>query len=146
MKENMLEVRKGELLFIYNTNKFTDKRAFGYVAALKTPRIKERDIAHDPLTMQQIAGLALAMDIEIRDLLDPDYSRDGAAKSDLEGVEDREDLLQYMQKNPDSIKTPIIVTSERTYFVKSGYEFVKEDMAVQGIVSDEANKQEKKEK
>ena len=66
----MIKVKKNEILFIYNTDKFRDREALGYVSALNNPRVKNIDVKKDPLTMQQIGDVAMSMGVKPEQLLE----------------------------------------------------------------------------
>ncbi len=43
-------IRKGEYLFLYNSNRIEDKAALGYALAIEKVKLNERDIHKDHLT------------------------------------------------------------------------------------------------
>jgi len=126
----MIKVKKNEILFIYNTDKFRDREALGYVSALNNPRVKNIDLKKDPLTMQQIGDVAMSMGVNPQQLVEEDYKNKIKEKFSGKDLLENEDVLKYMQKNPEVIKTPIIVTHDSAYVVDSPYDFIKENMAV----------------
>jgi arsenate reductase-like glutaredoxin family protein len=125
----MIQVKPNELLLIYNSNKMQDREAFGYFSSLTNLRIKDLDVQNDPLTMQQLAGIAMQMNKNPQALINPRAIHVGKSKK-RGAFSDDEDILKYLKNNPDALRTPIIITSDQAYFVDSPFDFVKENMAV----------------
>lgn len=136
----MLEVKKGELTFIYNSDIFRDREALGYATSLKDHKVREVDVAKEQLTEQQLMDLAYRLDKSPEDLMDKQsspYKKEYAGKN-----LDEEDILKSIRRTPHLLKTPIAVFHDKAYVVASPYDFVKKGMRVEGIKErvDEKNK------
>lgn len=128
-------VADGEYLFLYNSNQIEDKKALGYVLALETVAVNERDIHKDHLTPMQIAEIAEALDVSISDLYIDKLD------STFEQFTD-DDLVRVLAKDPTKMKTPIILSTKTSFFVSSSYELIKEKLEVNGINESMANRSE----
>lgn len=125
-----MTVNEGEYLFIYNSNSINDKRTKSYVISLDEVKVNERDIYKDPLTPTQIAEVAGMLNVAIKDL----YNEDG----DSAGAFTEDEILRILTKDPQKMKTPIILSKEKCFFVDSSYDLIKEN--VQEFANTENNK------
>lgn len=126
--------------FFYNSNKYNDSKALGYAETIN-PKLNIQDLSKESLTRTQIAELAERMNVSINELVDRNddlYISDYKDKD----LSDKE-WLKAMEEKPTLIKTPIAMTSEKTFYVDDPYKFVKEDMSHGGIKEDKANKDER---
>lgn len=114
-------ITEGEYLFIYNSNKLEDKTAKAYALSIKAVSINERDIHKDHLTEQQIAEVAQLLQVEISELYD---AKELASYEKLSDA----DLIKLLSNDPSKMKTPIILSKEKSFFVESSYELIKEQL------------------
>lgn len=86
-------------------------------------QVREIDIIKDGLTPSQIKDLANGFDVETIELANPghpDYEKMLAGKDFGE-----EDLLQLLCRNPQLLKTPIVIHGDQYYFVNDSNELIK---------------------
>ncbi len=127
----MLEVKKGELVFIYNANVFRDREALGYAKSLKDFKIKEIDVSKEQLTEQQYMDLTYRLKIPPDDLFN---KQSDVYHNEYAGVAlSKTDILKAVKTTPSLLRTPIAVFEDTAYFVSSPYDFVKKGMRVEGV-------------
>lgn len=116
-----MTLAEGEYLFIYNSNSITDKRTKSYTASLSDDvKINEHDIYKDPLTPTQIAEVADLLNVEISEL----YQEDGDHANAYSDAE----LLRILSKDPGKMKTPIILSTGKSFFVGSTYDLIQKNV------------------
>lgn len=139
MEENM-NAQDNEMRFFYNSEKYNDSKALGYAETAKK-KVNVHDISKTPLTQTQIAELAEKMNVKVKDIVD---KNDDLFLSQYKGKDlPDEEWLKVLEENPSMIKTPIAMTSKKTFYVDDPYKFVNRDMDNGGIVNKHANKDEK---
>lgn len=135
-----MKAMKDEMYFFYNSEQYEDSKALGYAETLDQ-KINIQDISKDHLTQTQIAELAEKMNMSIADLVNTnheDYINDYKNK-DLPDTE----WLKLLEEKPELLRTPIAMTSSKTFIVEDPYTFVNRDMDNGGIKNETANKDEK---
>ena len=119
-----MKVSGNEILFIYNSLFFTDKRALGYVHSLGTHHVREWDVSREPLTPMQVKQLANHLNIQVFQLIDhgaPLY------KKQINGqVSTEEELIQTISRMPELLNTPIALYEDRGVFVTDSFSLIKE--------------------
>ena len=132
-----MEAQNNEILLIYNSEKSQDRKAKGYADSLKDHVLNERDVMQKTLTETQLAEIATDLHVPVQELIDENsdyYLTELKDKS----FSDQE-LTKIMVNNPDVIKTPIAYIGSRAFFVGSSYDFVKQDLEIDGVKSDKGN-------
>lgn len=126
-----MNIKDNEILFIYNSKLYGDKQALGYVIPLDKHKIKEFDLMYEKLTERQIAEIADRMNVELDDLLDKSSD---AYKNNIHGATlEPHDKLKVMRENPDTLKTPIAITTQKAVYVTDPYSLIKDDMEIDGV-------------
>lgn len=130
-------MKKNEIKFLYNSTKKDDREAYGYAVSLNKHKINELDVTKTKLTPTQLAELAQKLNVSIIELFDENssYYRDNIAGKDLE----EDDLLTILKEEPGSLKTPIMISSEKAVFLGSKYDTNAIDMAIGGIKNFDTN-------
>ena len=122
---------KKELKFIYNSEKRSDRKALGYASSLTKHVINEFDIAKENLTSTQILNMASAADCSVMDLLDKDHDK---FKTDLKDADyDDANLATMITNDASLLNTPIIITGDKAYVIRSSYDFNKIDMSMDAL-------------
>jgi arsenate reductase len=136
-----MNIDKKELLFIYNSQKTTDRTALSYAEPIKEFKLKEFDISKDFFTELQLKEIASLLKVQSKELIDTtsDVYRDKYANSKLSET----DLLTVLKHEPSMMRTPIALYHDRGEFVTSSYDFIKKDMATPASTVKSANKEEK---
>ena len=129
-----------EIWFFYNSEKYNDGKALGYAETLNK-KLNVHDISKTHLTQTQIVELAQKMGLKVKDLVDTNNELylTKIKNKDLPSTE----WLKLLQENPQLMRTPIAMTSEKTFIVDDPYQFVNRDMDHGGIKSKTANEHEK---
>lgn len=99
-----MQKHKREYTFIYNRNKVRDKKLLARAKALDV-KINEIDLSSEPLTKTHFSEIASDLKSAPIGLLDK------RLVNNL-NVENNEDALKLINKNPDLVKTPIILSPE----------------------------------
>ncbi|ELR73190.1 hypothetical protein C900_05239 [Fulvivirga imtechensis AK7] len=137
-----MKAKENEILLIYNSEKYEDRKAKGYADTMKDHALNERDISKNNLTETQIAEIARDMNVDMSVLIDKN------SDTYLHHLKDKgfaeAELTKLMVKNPDLIKTPIAYIGSRAFFVGSAYDFVNADFDIEGVRSKKGNVFEKK--
>ena len=133
----MFDMKKNEIKFIYNSTKKNDREAYGYAVSLDKHKINELDISKTKITPTQLAELAQKLNVPIIELFDKNssYYRDNIEGKDLE----EDDLLTILKGEPDSLKTPIMISAEKAVVLDSKYDTNTIDMAIEGIKNTDTN-------
>lgn len=97
-------------IFIYSHSKVRDRKLLARAEALSI-KLKAVDIDVEKLTPTHFASLASDMKIEVEELIDPRIIQ-GHAISDTDGV------LKLINRSPELLKTPIVVTSQRVKYIE----------------------------
>ena len=118
-----MHAQKNELILYFHSAKKEDRTVRAYALSLDKHKLNERDLAHEPLTNTQLAGLAADLSIPVKDLLDPGVDIIHHDYSD-------EDLLTMMAHDHTLIRTPIAYLGDRVFFVASEYALIKEDLDI----------------
>ncbi|WP_339811773.1 hypothetical protein [uncultured Imperialibacter sp.] len=95
--------------FIYSRSKVRDRKLLARAEALSF-KLKRVDIETEKLTTTHFASLANDMDVDINSLIDSRIVQ-GHEISDTEGA------LKLINKNPELLKTPIVVTAECVTYI-----------------------------
>ena len=123
---NAMEVRKNEVVLIYNSKDIQDREALGYAEAMQYHKMRTIDTQKEEITPLQLARIARKLKVVPARLIDrkSDVFQDEYAGRDLT----REGMLTAISKDPRLLKTPILVYPEGADFVNTGYQFVNKDM------------------
>ncbi len=113
-----LELNKNEYLLIYNSNDLQDREAAGYLQALKSVAINQQDVSKDMLTETQLVAAAKLLGVEMSDLLNSDIKTNDEFSAD--------ELLKLLKKQPSLLNTPFILSKDRSFFVDSPLNLIKE--------------------
>jgi arsenate reductase-like glutaredoxin family protein len=123
-------MKKTELKFIYNSEKKSDREAFGLLKALNRHIINDLDIRHNAMTPTQLVELANKLRVRIDVLFDT--TLDIYTKS-IESISDK-DKLTLINANMAFLKTPIIINEDGFATVLlSPFSVHPIDMAIDGI-------------
>lgn len=136
-----MKAKENEILLIYNSEKYEDRKAKGYADSLKDHALNERDISKNNLTETQLAEIAGDLNVDLSVLVDKNsdiYLHQLKDKSFSD-----EELTKLMVKNPELIKTPIAYRGSKAFFVGSAYKFVSDDFEIEGVRSGKGNQFEK---
>lgn len=133
----MFDMKKNEIKFLYNSTKKNDREAYGYAVSLNKHKINELDVSKTGITPTQLAELAQKLNVPIIELFDKNssYYRDNIADKDLE----EDDLLTILKGEPDSLKTPIMISADKAVFLESKFDTNNIDMAIEGIKNTDKN-------
>ncbi|MEQ8684957.1 MAG: hypothetical protein RIE86_06690 [Imperialibacter sp.] len=104
-----LQTHSRVAIFIYSRAKVRDRKLLARAEALNV-KLKKIDIDAEKLTSTHFASLASDMTVDVCDLIDPRII-EGYKISDTEGT------LKLINKNPELLKTPIVVTSKRVKYI-----------------------------
>lgn len=135
-----MNAQENEMKFIYNSEKYNDSKALGY-AETANKKVNVHDVSKESLTQTQIAELAEKMKISVKELVDKNDELYLSKYKDKDLP--NEEWLKVLEEKPSLIKTPIAMTSKKTFYVDDPYKFVNRDMDHGGIVNETANKDEK---
>jgi arsenate reductase (glutaredoxin) len=105
-----LQTHSRVAIFIYSRAKVRDRKLLARAEALNV-KLKKIDIDEEKLTSTHFASLASDMSVDVSDLIDPRII-EGYKISDTEGT------LKLINKNPELLKTPIVVTSECVKYIE----------------------------
>jgi arsenate reductase (glutaredoxin) len=105
-----LQTHSRVAIFIYSRAKVRDRKLMARAEALNV-KLKKIDIDAEKLTSTHFASLASDMTVDVSDLIDPRII-EGYKISDTEGT------LKLINKNPELLKTPIVVTSECVKYIE----------------------------
>lgn len=121
-----MRVRGNELLLIFDSEIFEDRKALGYAKSLQYHKVKERDIRKEPLTETQVQEVIEALGIAPEDMIDKssDIYENEYANVSL----DRNGILTAISKNPQLMKTPIAIREHNAKILGTSYEFIQQDM------------------
>lgn len=124
---------KQELKFIYNSQKYSDRKTLGYATSLNKHVINEFDISKDKLTSTQLFNIASLAGCSLLDLVDKDhdYYKDSLKNQDL----DDNGIATVIMNDHKLLRTPIIVTEDEAYVIRTSYDLNKIDMAMEGLAS-----------
>jgi arsenate reductase-like glutaredoxin family protein len=131
----ILEINKNEVVFIYNSEKFRDREALGYIKSVKDYKVKEIDISRNQLTETQLMDVADRLEASPAQLMDK--HSDVYVNEYKEKNLGKEDVLTAIRQKPDLLQTPIALYSDKAYLVKTPYDLVKKGMSPKGIDPDE---------
>jgi len=140
----MIENEATELTLIFNSDKHDDKKARGYVEALRGFKIKTIDLAIESITETQLAEVADKLNMGIEDLLDPTYDDHISVHTEGLKMMDRQSLLTLMTHDPKLISTPIAIIGKHAYKFGSGYDFIQEKMVQEVASLSSANREEQR--
>lgn len=134
----MFDMKKNEIKFVYNSGKKDDREAYGYALSLNKHKINELDVARTQLTSTQISELAQKLNVPIIELFDEksSYYRDNVKGKDMDDY----DLMTILKKEVDCMKTPILVSADKAFFLDSKYDTNNIDMAIEGIQRHDTHK------
>ena len=111
-----------QITFFYSSKSVRAKQALAYAKAEGLP-ILEIDILKTKLTGTQIAELAERLNIEIKDLVNPNHP---AYKSRFEHHDfSSEDWIKMIRQNPEIMKQPIALRGKITILVETPTDIIK---------------------
>ncbi len=116
----MIEVKKNELILIYDSKKQNDKKALGYLQSLDQYVIKSWDISKEPLTETQIASIAAKLKKSPEYLIDQQSDLYKERMKNSTYIQKEE--LKILKHNPSIIRTPIVITANGADLMKSPFE------------------------
>ncbi|NHE56162.1 arsenate reductase family protein [Cyclobacterium plantarum] len=130
----MFELGKNEIKFLYNSNKLEDREAYAYVLTLHKHVINELDISKNDMTPTQVLELAKKLNKNIIDLFDKGSQY---FKENIQGKKIEEtDLLTLLVKEKSALKTPILVSKNKTLVLEYPRDTIKIDMVFNEIKED----------
>lgn len=113
-----LALNSNEYLLIFNSKDLQDREAAGYLRTLRSISINEKDVSKDMLTETQLAEAANLLDVDVSELL----TIDGSSNHDFSTNE----IVKLLRNEPTLLKTPFILSKERSFFVDSPLNLIKE--------------------
>lgn len=116
-----MHAEPNELILYLNSSKKEDRAIRAYALTLNHHKLNERDLAHEQITQMQLAGIASDLNVSIHGLLDPGVD---TKHHDF----DEETLLSMMARDHSLIRTPIAYLDDRTFFVESEFQLIREEM------------------
>ncbi len=120
---------KFELKLYYNSKYPNDRQTLAYAKSINKFIINEFDISKVKLSETQLTQLADRLKIEVTDLM---FNENRYEFS-------KEDTLKAIRSNMDLLKTPIFSSQYEATFIGSSYDLIKVGMAMDKIVSSNAN-------
>ena len=130
----VFDIKKNEIVFIYNADKFRDREARGYLKSVQDYKIREIDISRDQVTETQLMDVADRLEITPAQLMDKqsDVYVNEYRNKDL----GKEDILKAIRQKPSLLHTPIALYMDKAYLVKTPYDLVKKGMTPKGVDPD----------
>lgn len=121
-----MKIAENEILFIYNSQKLSDRQALGFINCLPRWKIKEVDLAKERLTELQLHQLADMLNVQPKEIVDKssDLYKKMYSGANLSG----QDTITALSQNPELTKTPIAVFHNHAKNLGSPYQVVKWDM------------------
>lgn len=113
-----LALNSSEYILIYNSLDLQDREALGYLRSLRSVSINEQDISKDMLTTTQLVEAAKMLDVAIPELLNSDVDNGHDFSTD--------EVLKILRNKPSLLKTPFILSKDRSFFVDSPLNLIKE--------------------
>tara|TARA_Y100001980_G_C14556914_1_gene353513 strand:+ start:29822 stop:30202 length:381 start_codon:yes stop_codon:yes gene_type:complete len=113
-----LALNSNEYLLIYNSSDIQDREAAGYLRTLRSISINEQDVSKDMLTETQLVEAANMLDVDITKLLRTDKKVEDDFTS--------EEILKLLRNQPELLNTPFVLSRERSFFVDSPLNLIKE--------------------
>ena len=121
-----MKIAKNEILFIYNSQKLSDRQALGYISCLPKWKIKEVDLDKERLTELQINQLADMLNYTPKEIVDKSSA---LYKTMYAGANlSVNDTIKAMSQNQELIKTPIAIFHNQAKRLGSPYQVVKWDI------------------
>lgn len=121
-----LELHSGEYLLIYKDGIHEDKKVKGYVHAMDRIKVNEWDILNKPLSPTQIKEVATLIGVEVSKLYDP-------ANPNKPGDYGEDELVRILANDPMQMRTPIILSKEKSFIVDSPYDMVYDKLATNEV-------------
>lgn len=121
-----IENRGEEIVFIYNSDQFDNRRAFHYLKNIAGKKLKSIDIAKEKLSESQIIYLALEMNIDIPSLVD--RSNKLLFHEIENGNLSNESLIKLLSLRPDFLRTPLILWNGKIEYWDMAYESFRREM------------------
>ena len=121
-----MQLNEGEYLLIYKDGIHEDKKVRGYALAMDRVKINTRDILSSPLTTMQIKQVANLIGVGVAKLYEP-------TDANNPGDYDEEQLLKILANDPSQMKTPIILSKEKSFIVDSPYDLVYDKLATNQV-------------
>ncbi len=110
------------LTLIYNSDKAEDVRIRSSVEAIPGNDIKIIDLKRTSITEDQIATLADKLNVNIEDLLDPNYDDHISVHNEGLTMASRSELLSLMAREPKLICGPIFFSKDIAYRYTPGFD------------------------
>lgn len=126
MTNIIMQISKNEILFIYNSNDFSDRQALGYAKSLPNHRIKEIDLNKSKFSELQVKQIADVLEIDPVSLID--HKSDVYKKTYSQVELTRKGALKAMATKPELIKTPIALYNDQARPIETPYEMIKWEM------------------
>jgi len=122
----MFKPADNEIMFLYNSQKLSDKETYAYILSLHEHEINELDISKNDMTPTQISELADILGVRIIDLFDrsSEYFKENIEGNDLEET----DLLNILIREKSALETPIMISKDGAKVVKSSSDMINKDM------------------
>lgn len=126
-----MRVKNHEILYLYNSNLLFDRQNLGYLLALKDHVVKDLDVNEESVTERQLKNIAYKLNVNVDEMID---KRSMEYRSMMKNKDfEEEDVLRTIKHNPNLLRTPIAIYSDKAFFVNSAYDFVNHDMAMSGV-------------
>ncbi|GJM63877.1 ArsC/Spx/MgsR family protein [Persicobacter diffluens] len=103
-------------LIFYNGEKFLDQEILTYVESI-FPQYKAEDISHKKLTKGEIEQLSLHLHLSIWEIINKDSAYYRMFAEHIEEMSP-EEIIDLICRHPDLLKSPIIITQQRSFIAK----------------------------
>ncbi|MBR9999978.1 MAG: hypothetical protein KFF73_13455 [Cyclobacteriaceae bacterium] len=131
----IFDIKENEIVFIYNSDRFRDREARGYMKSVEDYKVREIDISKDQVTETQLMDISDRLEISPAQLLDThsDEYVNAYGDADLE----KEDIIKSIRQKPALLNTPIALYRHKAYFVQTPYDLVRKGLTDKGIDPEE---------
>ncbi|GAA4271963.1 ArsC/Spx/MgsR family protein [Aquimarina gracilis] len=138
----IFSTNKKQITLIYNSNTSIGKQTYAYVSDSKK-EIRTIDTVNTSVTPTQWAEIANKLDIEVKNIINPDHPDFKKLYSDKVDLKDQ-DWLTLIAQHPQLVKFSVLIKGENFYMLNDPTDFLKfiePDSA--GVSRDPANEKEK---
>ncbi|MCU0391212.1 MAG: hypothetical protein MUE81_08850 [Thermoflexibacter sp.] len=112
----MIERHANEVTIFYNSNSHQDKKIIAY-AQSNYDFVRTIDISTEAIRGTIFEEIALRLNTSIRELL--------KNNEDIPELGSDVDYIKFIQHNPESLKTPIVISKDKAIFANTIGEFEK---------------------
>ncbi len=110
-----MKIRNTNLVVIINSEKEGDQNSLWYFQSIPGIQVTTVDLAEQPITEEELIKLAEKMQLDIEDLLDPEYDHHISVHTEGLRLMGRQSLLSLMTEDTKLISTPIVVLGDQAF-------------------------------